>query len=70
MVRSIRSRASINYTIIRRNDGSIEIAPKADPQATRIFHKRANRYESELAHRQQLVSRTNGRTFIKAPAQA
>jgi hypothetical protein len=61
---------TFRFTVIRRNDGSIEIAPKVDPNGTRIFHKNAKRYQGELALRRQLVSRTNGRTFIKAPAQA
>jgi hypothetical protein len=61
---------TLRFTIFRRNDGSIEIAPKGDPKGTRVFHRQAKRYESELALRRQLVSRTNGRTFIKAPAQA
>jgi hypothetical protein len=34
---------TFHYTVTRRNDGSIEIAPKGDPKATRIFHKRAKR---------------------------
>ena len=28
--------------------GSIEIAPKGDPKGTRIFHKRAKRYEAKF----------------------
>jgi hypothetical protein len=36
------------FTVIRRND-VIEIAPKCDPKGTRVFHKHAKRYESELA---------------------
>jgi hypothetical protein len=39
---------TLRYTVIRRNGGSIEIAPKGDPKGTRIFHKRAKRCESEL----------------------
>jgi hypothetical protein len=39
---------TFHYTVTRRNDGSIEIAPKGDPKATRIFHKRAKRHESDL----------------------
>jgi hypothetical protein len=39
---------TFRYTVIRRNDGSLEIAPKNDPRGTRIFHKRAKRYEVEL----------------------
>jgi hypothetical protein len=30
---------TFRYTVIRRNDGSIAIAPKGNPTATRIFHK-------------------------------
>jgi hypothetical protein len=39
---------TFRFTVIRRNDGSIEIAPKGDPNGTRIFHKRAKRHESDL----------------------
>ena len=35
-------------TVIRRNDGSVEIAPKGNPKGTRIFHKHAKRFESDL----------------------
>ncbi len=39
---------TFRYTVIRRNDGSIEIAPKRDPRGTRIFRKHARRYEAEF----------------------
>ena len=39
---------TFRFTVTRRNDGSIEIAPKGNPKATRIFHKRAKRYEVSL----------------------
>src|SRR5262245_37690561 len=39
---------TFRFTVIRRNDGSIEIAPKNDPGGTRIYRKRAKRYELEL----------------------
>ena len=39
---------TFRFTVMRRNDGSIEIAPKGDPKGMRIFHKHAKRYESEL----------------------
>jgi hypothetical protein len=37
---------TFRYTVIRRNDGSLEIARKNDPRGTRIFHKRAKRMRS------------------------
>ena len=36
------------YTVIRQNDGSIEIAPKDNPKGMRVFHRQAARYEGEL----------------------
>ena len=36
------------YTVVRQNDGSIEIAPKDNPKGTRVFHRQAHRYEDEL----------------------
>jgi hypothetical protein len=36
------------YTVIRQNDGSIEIAPKDKPEGTHVFRRQAARYESEL----------------------
>jgi hypothetical protein len=37
-----------HFTVIRHPSGGIEIAPKGDPGATRIFHKHAKRYASDL----------------------
>jgi hypothetical protein len=39
---------TFRFTVIRRNDSSLEVAPKGDPRGTRIFHKRAKRHESDL----------------------
>ena len=39
---------TFRYTIIRRNDSSLEVAPKGNPTDTRIFHKHAKRHEAEL----------------------
>jgi len=36
------------FTVIRHSSGGIEIAPKTDPGATRIFHKHAKRYADDL----------------------
>ena len=36
------------YTVVRQNDGSIEIAPKDNPKGTWVFHRQAHRYEDEL----------------------
>ena len=40
--------ATAGRTVVRQNDGSIEIAPKDNRKGTRVFHRQAKRYEGEL----------------------